>query len=173
MTLPVEMVVAAAENGVIGAGGGMPWRLSTDLKRFRDLTMGRPMVMGRKTFESIGKALPGRTSIVVTRDRHGRRKGQSWQATSSTALELARSVATATGAPSIAIIGGGEIFRLTAPICDRLHLTRVHARPDGDTAFALPDESEWTQTSRDFVPAGPKDTADTTYEVWERRSPSS
>lgn len=166
---PLEMVVAVAENGVIGAGGTMPWRLSTDLKRFRALTMGRPMIMGRKTFESIGKALPGRTSIVVTRDRQWQAEGAVVARSIEQALDLARTVASATDAPSIAVIGGGEIFATMADVCDRLHLTLVHAAPDGDTFFPLPGEAEWTRISSETVPAGPNDTAATAYEVWERR----
>ncbi len=168
MTLPVEMVVAVAENGVIGADGGMPWRLSADLKRFRALTIGRPMVMGRKTFESIGEALPGRTSIVVTRDRNWQAEGAVVAKDIEQAMTLAQSIGASTGAPSIAIIGGGEIFRLTSELCDKLHLTRVLATPDGDTFFPLPSEPEWTQMSCETVPEGPNDTSATKYEVWER-----
>ncbi len=169
MTLPVDMVVAVAENGVIGADGGMPWRLSTDLKRFRTLTMGRPMVMGRKTFESIGKALPGRTSIVVTRDTNWQAEGAVVARSIDQAVALAQSIGVSTGAPSIAIIGGGEIFSGTMGQCDRLHLTRVHATPDGDTFFPLPSGPEWTRVSFQTVSSGPDDTAETTYEVWKRR----
>lgn len=162
------MVVAAAENGVIGADGGLPWHLSTDLKRFRTLTIGRPIVMGRKTFESIGKALPGRTSIVVTRDRDWQAEGAVVAKDIPQALQLAQSIGVSTGARSIAIIGGGDIFASTMDRCERLHLTRVHATPDGDTFFSLPTEPEWVRRSAETVPAGPKDSAKTTYEVWER-----
>jgi dihydrofolate reductase len=165
----ISQIVVVAENGVIGADGGMPWHLSSDLARFKALTMGKPMVMGRKTFESIGKVLPGRTSIVVTRDKTWQVPGAVAVSSVEEALELAETLVRDAGGEGYCIVGGGEIYRQTRKAATRMDITRVHASPEGDTIFEPPQEPKWhLKTSKD-VPAGEKDSAATTYQVWLRR----
>jgi dihydrofolate reductase len=141
----VSMVVAATENDVIGRDNGMPWHLPDDLKYFKARTMGKPMLMGRKTFESIGKPLPGRTSIVLTRDRE-------WRAPDGVvvvhSLEEALERASASAASELCAIGGAEVFRLVWPLAKRLFLTRIHATIPGDTFFPKPDPQEWKEIER-------------------------
>ena len=141
-------VVAVADNGVIGRDGGLPWHLSADLKHFKACTMGKPMIMGRKTFDSIGKPLPGRTSIIVTRDSGYTAEGTVVVASIEDALAKARAVAEETGASEIAIVGGGNIYQQTMTICDRIELTRIHLSPDGDVTYPDLPETEWRETAR-------------------------
>jgi dihydrofolate reductase len=148
--LNLSLIVAVAENGVIGRNGDLPWKLSSDLKTFRRLTMGKPLIMGRRTFESIGKPLDGRDNIVVTRDPHFEVPGVSACPTVDEALTLARVLAATRGA-------------------DRIYFTEVHARPDGDRYFAVPDEDRWREVSREALPKGPKDEFASTLVVYERR----
>lgn len=141
-------MVAAAENGVIGHNGRMPWHLADDLKRFKRLTVGKPVVMGRKTFESIGRPLPGRHNIVLTRRPGWRVEG------ATTVPNLAEAIAAAGLDPRIRpdqlmVIGGGEIYALAMPIATRIALTRVHARPDGDAWFPGPDPAGWQEVARE------------------------
>lgn len=167
----VSIVVAVAENGVIGRDNGLPWRLSTDLKRFKALTMGKPAIMGRKTFESIGKALPGRHFIVVTRDRSFRAEGVDTAGSLDEAITLAtvRARCTPGADDEICVIGGGEIYRKAMPIADRLYVTHVMASPDGDTTFPAIEQGEWRQVSSEDHPVGEKDTQPTRFVVYERR----
>ncbi|MGI9366411.1 MAG: dihydrofolate reductase [Rhizobiaceae bacterium] len=169
MTIDISIIVAAAENNVIGSDGDMPWHLSTDLKRFRELTMGKPMIMGRKTFAAIGKPLPGRTSIVVTRDSTWQSEGVLPVDSLETAIVLAKQIAADSGVDRICIVGGGEIYRQSIEIADLLYLTRVHAEPGGDTVFPIVDPEVWLETGREVVPAGEKDTFDTSFIDYERR----
>lgn len=168
MNVSISLVVAVAENGVIGASGDMPWRLSTDLQRFKKLTLGKPMIMGRKTFDSIGKALPGRTTLVVTRDREWQREGVVVVGGLDAALELAREIALADDGDEICVVGGGEIYAQAMQYADTLHVTEVHAQPDGDTYFPKIDEAVWSLDHRETIPEGEKDTAGTTYKVFKR-----
>jgi dihydrofolate reductase len=138
----VSLVVAATENDVIGRDNGMPWHLPDDLKYFKARTMGKPMLMGRKTFESIGKPLPGRTSLVLTRDAGWRSDGVVVVRSLDEALAWARDV------PELCAIGGAEIFRLVLPLARRLFLTRIHASLPGDTFFPKLDASEWREVER-------------------------
>lgn len=142
MTPRVALVVAVARNGVIGAGGDLVWRISDDLKWFKKVTMGKPIVMGRKTYESIGKPLPGRANIVITRNPDYAPEGVSVVRTVEAALDLAREE----GADEICIIGGGEIYAQTLPLADRIYLTRVDAAPEGDVFFPNLDETTWRAT---------------------------
>lgn len=135
----IVFVIARAENGVIGRDGALPWRLPEDLKRFKTLTMGAPMIMGRKTFESLPKLLPGRRHIVLTRG--------DWQAEGA---EVARTVEEAlklVGGPRASVIGGAEIYRLFLPVADRIELTEVHGRPEGDAA--MPPFAGWREAARE------------------------
>ncbi|SMH46241.1 dihydrofolate reductase [Mesorhizobium australicum] len=168
--MDVVIHAAVAENGVIGADGGLPWRLSSDLKRFKAGTMGRPVIMGRKTFEGIGKPLPGRLNIVVTRDRGWSHEGVETAGSLDEAIRLATARARCmTGVDEIAVIGGGEIYAQALPLADRLHITHVLAEPAGDTRFPAIDASVWTAKTCEDVPAGERDSHATRYCVYERK----
>jgi dihydrofolate reductase len=138
----VTLVVARAENGVIGRDGGLPWRLPEDLKRFKALTMGTPMIMGRKTFESLPGLLPGRRHVVLTRDPAWTAAGAEVAPDVPGALALARE-------PRVSVIGGAEIFRQFVPVADRVELTEVNARPEGDTLMEAFDPAHWRQVARE------------------------
>jgi dihydrofolate reductase len=166
----VVLIVAVAENGVIGANGAIPWRLKSDMQRLKAMTMGKPIVMGRKTFESFPRRpLPGRTNIVVTRDAAYRADG----AVVTTSFADARAIATGDAlrrfATEIAIIGGAEIYAQWMGCADRLEITEVHARPDGDTRFAAIAASDWEEVARVRNPAGPDDSVDFSYVTFRRR----
>lgn len=161
----LALVVAAAENGVIGHGNRLPWHLPADLRRFKAITMGKPMLMGRKTFESIGKALPGRRSLVLTRDASFSAPGVERVANLEEALALVRD------ADELAVIGGAEVFRLCLPRAARIYFTRVHASVAGDTRFPGIDWSEWRCTERSAQPADEKNPYAMTFFVLERRYP--
>lgn len=141
--MTLSLIVAVSENGVIGRANRLPWRLPEDLQRFRRLTTGHPVIMGRKTFESIGKPLPGRTSIVVSRTE--RFPGTITARSLDEALEEA---ARAPGADATFVIGGGEVYREALPLAARIHLTRVHARVDGDATFPELGK-EWVEVGRE------------------------
>jgi dihydrofolate reductase len=138
----VTLIVARAENGVIGRGGGLPWHLPADLKRFKALTLGAPMVMGRRTFESLPGLLPGRRHIVLTRD-------PDWSAPGAEVARDAVEALAAAGEPRVSVIGGAEIFRLFLPVADRIELTEVHARPEGDTVMEAFDRTHWREVARE------------------------
>jgi dihydrofolate reductase len=143
----LSIIVAAAENGVIGSHNQLPWRLPDDLKRFKALTLGKPVVMGRRTFESIGKPLPGRTNIVVTH------RSDLALAGCLVVGSLEAALAAAGNAPEIAVIGGAQIFEQALPRTDIIHLTRVHAHVDGDVHFPDLDPDEWQETETEHHPA--------------------
>ena len=161
--MEIVLIVAVAENGVIGAGGAMPWRLKSDMARLKALTSGKPVVMGRKTFVSIGRPLPGRTNIVVTRDAGFRAAGVVVTHSVMDAMAIATGDALRRFATEIAIIGGAEIY---AQWMDR---AEVHARPEGDTRFAAIDAARWEEVARVRNPAGPDDSADFSYVTFRRR----
>jgi dihydrofolate reductase len=164
----IILVAAVAENGVIGRDNGLPWRLKSDMQYFRALTMGKPLVMGRKTWLSIGKPLKGRTNIVVTRDRGFAQAGVLLAHDIDSAMTAARGDALRRGANAIAVIGGTDIFRLTMPVADRLSLTLVHAKPDGDAYFPEIDPKAWRETERKAQPKGPDDDYGITFATYER-----
>lgn len=168
----VTLVAAVAENGVIGRNGGLPWRLSSDLRRFKRDTMGKPIVMGRKTFESIGKALPGRANIVVTRDSGWRAENVLVADSLEAALKLAEDEVRKSGAAEICIIGGGEIFAEAMPLADRIRLTHVACAPEGDTRFPALDPLLWKAVASENASAGDKDSHKTRYVVYERAKAS-
>jgi dihydrofolate reductase len=142
----IVLVVAVARNGVIGHHGTLPWRISSDLKRFKATTMGKPVIMGRKTWESLPRRpLPGRRNIVITRDRHYRADGAVVAASLDEALAHARE----SGSDEICVIGGSDIFRQTLPMADRLYLTEVDLEPEGDVFFPPLDRKAWRETSRE------------------------
>ncbi len=136
----LTIVVAAAENRVIGQGNQLPWRLPDDLKRFKEITMGKPVVMGRKTWDSIGRPLPGRTNIVVSR--------QAGLVIPGCVVvdSLTAALAAAQSAPEVMLIGGAQMYRNALSMVQRIHLTRVHVDIDGDTLFPVLDPSQWRET---------------------------
>jgi dihydrofolate reductase len=166
--IPLVFVVAAAENGVIGRDNALPWRLRSDMQHFRAVTMGRPVLMGRRTYLSIGKPLPGRTNIVVSRQPGFAAPGILGAPNLEHALAAARGDALRRSAESIAVIGGAEIFAQLMPVVDRIEFTQVHARPDGDTMMPPIDWSEWREVRRSEHEAGPKDSAAFTFITYER-----
>jgi dihydrofolate reductase len=163
------LIVAVAENGVIGADGAIPWRLKSDMQRLKAMTVGKPVVMGRKTFVSLKRPLPHRTNIVVTRDASFRAAG----AVVTTSLEAARAVARGDAlrrcALEIAVIGGAEIYAQWMDGADRLEITEVHASPSGDTRLAPIDASQWEEVARERHAAGPDDTVPYSYVTYRRR----
>jgi dihydrofolate reductase len=166
--VPLVLVAAVAENGVIGRDGGLPWRLKTDLRRFRALTVGHPVVMGRKTYLSFGKPLKGRTNIVVTRDPAFTAAGAVVAPNLEAALEAAAGDALRRGAAAIVIGGGADIYAATIQRASRLEITRVHARPEGDTEFPAIDPGQWREAAREEYGAGPDDEAPFTTLTYER-----
>lgn len=165
--LTICHVVAIAKNNVIGMDGDMPWKLSTDLKRFKRDTMGKPIIMGRKTFESIGRALPGRLNIVISRSEFV--SDDIVHANSiEAALFLAEGWAKENGAEEICVIGGGQIYAATLPMANKLYVTHVMAEPEGDTVYPAIQDAQWRPVEREEVPIGEKDTAETLYIVYER-----
>jgi dihydrofolate reductase len=142
----ITLVAAVARNGVIGATGALPWHIPGDLRHFKELTLDHAMIMGRRTFDSIGRALPGRRTIVVTRDNAWGPPGVE------VAHSLEEALATAGSGPvgpPVMVVGGGEIFRQVMPLADRLEITEVHAEAAGDTHFPAIDPANWTEVSRD------------------------
>ncbi|MGZ3282275.1 MAG: dihydrofolate reductase [Xanthobacteraceae bacterium] len=166
--IALVLVVAVAENDVIGQGGRLPWRLKSELAHFRRVTMGKPIVMGRRTYLSIGRPLPGRTNIVVSSDRGFAAPGVVAAPSLEVALTLARADALRRNAAEIAIVGGAGLYAQTLALADRLVVTRVHLRPDGDTKFPSIDPDVWRETERSEHPAGPGDEAGFTVLAYER-----
>ena len=166
--MEIIFVVAIAENGVIGAGNGFPWRLKSDMARFKALTIGKPVIMGRKTFETLRRPLPGRTNIVITRDADYRANGAIVTTSAADAGAVALGDALRRSVAEIAVIGGAEIYRQWLDRADRLEITEVHARPEGDTHFDI-DKAEWDEVERIRHPAGPDDSADYSYVTYRRR----
>jgi dihydrofolate reductase len=157
----ISIIVAASTNGVIGRKGDLPWRMPADLKRFKSLTMGHHLVVGRKTWDEVARPLPGRIMIVVTRDPEFRAEGVT------TVHSLDEALETAIGDDQVFIAGGGEIYRQAMPLADRLYLTRVHAIVDGDTTFEF-DEGEWVLVSRDDHLADERDPHPYSFLIYER-----
>ena len=156
MTALISLIVAVAENGVIGKDGGLPWRLSEDLKRFKALTMGKPIIMGRKTWDSLPrKPLPGRTNIVVTRNPNFRAES----ATVAHSFDEALTLAQAEGPQEIMVIGGEAIFAAALAVAKRIYLTEIAATPHGDAFMPTFDRSQWRETARE----GPFDAAGLRY----------
>jgi dihydrofolate reductase len=167
----IVLVAAVARNGVIGRDGGMPWRLPTDLKLFRRLTMGKPVVMGRRTFEAIGKPLDGRINIVVTRDTGFGAEGILVAHGLDDAIVIAEEAQQADAVTEIMVIGGGTVYSEMMDRADRICLTRVEAEPEGDTVFPAIDPAEWIRVRDEPLPKGERDTADVRFQVFERREP--
>jgi len=157
VSLPLVIVAAVAENGVIGRGNELAFRIGRDLKRFKEITWGRPLIMGRKTYQSIGKPLPGRETIVLTRDPGFAADGVMVAHDWAGAVAVGEAAARRMGAPEIVIAGGGEVYRLALPQAERLRLTIVHARPDGDAFFPPCDRAAFDASFEERHGAGPRD----------------
>jgi len=160
----LSIIVAIADNGVIGRDNDLPWRLSADLQRFKALTMGHHLLLGRKTFDSIGADLPGRTMVVISRGQPSLPAGVFLASSLEEAVELAR----AHGDDEAFIAGGAEIYAQALPAADRLYLTRVHADCEGDTLFPPWRESEWQEVSREDYPADARNAHPHSFLVYER-----
>jgi dihydrofolate reductase len=170
--IDLVLVAAVAENGVIGRGGGLPWRLRSDMRHFRAVTMDKPVVMGRKTYQSLSrKPLPGRTNIVVSRDRDFSAPGILVAPSMDAALQAAHGDALRRGTDAIAVIGGADLYAQTMAQADRLVITRVYLQPEGDTKFPTIDPARWREAARTDHPAGPDDEASFAIIVYERLRP--
>tara|TARA_R110002110_G_scaffold205066_7_gene416921 strand:- start:44413 stop:44919 length:507 start_codon:yes stop_codon:yes gene_type:complete len=164
----LAIMVAVADNGVIGRDNALPWHLPEDLRYFKRVTMGKPIIMGRKTFESIGRPLPGRSNIVVTRNPHYQREGVMVVASLDAALQLAARIAAQDGVTEMVCIGGAEIYAAALPLAQRLYLTQVHADVDGDAFLPDIDWQLWQQSSRDSYTASPGNPFDYSFVTFER-----
>jgi dihydrofolate reductase len=168
----IVLVVAVAENDVIGQGGKLPWRLKSEMRHFRDVTWGKPVVVGRKTYESFArKPLPGRTNIVVTRDRALSIAGALVTTSVAAALDAARGDALRRGVDEISVVGGADIYAQTIAEADRLVVTRVKLRPAGDTVFPPIDPGVWREVQHTDHAAGPEDEAGYSIHIYERVLP--
>lgn len=164
----LAIIVAAAENGVIGRDNTMPWHLPGDLRHFKRMTMGKPIVMGRKTYESIGKPLPGRTSIVITRNGALQAPGVEVVSSVEEALMLGECIARRDGVEEVVVIGGAEIYAAALPLADRIYLTEVHASIEGDAALPPIDWSQWREVSRERHAAEPAERYAYSFVYFER-----
>ncbi len=161
----ISHIVAASENNVIGKNNALAWHLPNDMKYFKNTTWGMPVIMGRKTYNTFNKPLPGRINIVITRQ-------QDWVADgvfSAPDLESAIQKAANTNCKEVFIIGGGEIYRQSMGKADRIYMTRVHAVIDGDTFFPVIDGEDWTEVSHEDFPADEKHGYAYSFEVWEKK----
>jgi dihydrofolate reductase len=165
----LALVVAVAENGVIGRDNELPWRLPSELKRFRALTMNHPLIMGRKTFESIGKPLPGRDNIVLTRRAAIGHPEVLTARSLEDAIALGKKMAERRGVDEIMVIGGAEVFGRLRERAARIYLTRVHMSPQGDTSFAAPEPDIWTEVSRQDIAPSEGDSCGYSVHVYERK----
>jgi dihydrofolate reductase len=167
--LPIAIVVARATNGVIGKEGGLPWRIRSDMALFKATTMGKPVVMGRKTWDSLQKKpLPGRLNVVLSRDGSFEPKGAVVSADFAEALAIAREQAADDGAEEVCVIGGQALFAAALPKAKRLYLTEVQAEVDGDAHFPDFDEAEWREVRQEEYPAGENDDYPFVFRVLER-----
>lgn len=168
MTIAIAMIVGVAENGVIGAHGTIPWKVPSDMGFFKRTTMGKPIVMGRKQYESVGRPLPGRTNIVITRQAGYQPEGVVVVDSLATGLERARAIAAADGVGEVMVIGGGEIYAQALPLADRLYVSHVALAPAGDVRFPPIDPKMWKIVDEPEVLASPQDTASFRVRVYER-----
>jgi dihydrofolate reductase len=165
----IVIVAAIGENGVIGRDGGLPWRLKSDMKHFRSLTWGKPVIMGRKTYLTLRRPLPGRTNIVITRDRSFSAPGVLVTPNLENALAIGRGDALRRGVGEIAVVGGAEIYAQTLALAERIALTLVHIRPQGETIFPPIDREVWEETERTELAPGPDDEAAFAFVSYRRR----
>ena len=159
-------IVAASENNIIGVKNGLPWRLPDDFKYFKNKTWGMPVIMGRATFESLKKDLPGRLNVVLTKKKDWKADNVVVAHTIDEAIDKAKD----SGSKEIFIIGGGEIFRETLHMVGRVYLTRVHTTVEGDTTYPELNPAEWTQIKAETFPADERNNYSYTFEMWERKT---
>ena len=164
----LAVIVAVADNGVIGRNNALPWRIPADLQYFKRTTLGKPVIMGRKTFESIGRPLPGRANIVITRNAGYGADGVRVVGSLQDALALARDIALIDGVGEAVVIGGSEIYRLAVPVADRLYVTEVHAEVEGDAMMPAVDWTQWREVSRERHAAEDPNPYDYSFVVYER-----
>jgi dihydrofolate reductase len=169
MTVPVALIAAVAENGVIGAANTIPWRIPGDMAFFRRSTMGKPIVMGRKQFETVGRPLPGRSNILLTRQPGYAVPGVEVAHDLGAALALAQAIAARDGAGEVMVIGGGEIYRAALPLADRLYISHVALAPAGDVMFPAIDAAIWQVIDTPDSPADPRDEAAFEVKVYAGR----
>ena len=167
--MKLAMIAAVAENNAIGINNKMPWYLPGDLRYFKAITMGKPIIMGRKTFDSLRKPLPGRANIVITRDKNWHHEGVKVVHSLDDAIDLAESIATINGNEEIMVIGGEQIYRMAMDRADRLYLTRVYQSFEGDAFFPEMDESEWAEVSRQDLFSEDEEPLQFSYLVLDRK----
>lgn len=172
MTIKIAMIVGVAENGVIGSEQSIPWRVPSDMAFFKKTTMGKPVVMGRKQYETVGRPLPGRTNIVITRQRGYQPEGVLVFHDVEAALAQAQTIATADGVDEIMIIGGGELYAQLIGRADRLYVSHIDLAPDGDVRFPAIAAADWVVVDLPEVAPSPKDEATYRVKVYERRQDS-
>lgn len=170
MTLRLALIVAKASNDVIGRGNALPWYLPNDLKYFKQVTLGKPIIMGRRTWESLKRPLPGRTNIVITRQAGYEAAGAKVVPGLEQALTLAESVAFIEGRDEVVVIGGAQIYQQALPRTDRIYLTEVHADIEGDTHFPALDVSQWREIAREDFSAEGANPYDYSFVVYDRAS---
>jgi dihydrofolate reductase len=166
---PIVLIAAVADNHVIGDDNRLIWRQRADLRRFRSMTLGRPVLMGRKTFASIGKALPGRQTIVLTRDAGFGAEGVSVARSLDEALEAGQRLAAESGADCVVVAGGAEVYRQALPLADRLELTLVHAQPRGDALFPDWEREAFIAGAKEHHPADAENEHAYSFVTWHRR----
>jgi dihydrofolate reductase len=169
MDVKIALIVAQSQNRVIGRDGDMPWHLTEDLKFFKRTTMGKPIVMGRKTFASIGKPLPGRVNIVITRDPDFKFEGVLIARSLEEGISMGRDAAKENGVEEVMVIGGGEIYRGAMAQADRVYLTQVHAEVSGETFFPEIDPSQWREAERSEVQVDQASGLEFTWMTWDRK----
>ena len=168
--MKIAMIAAVAENNAIGINNKMPWYLPGDLRYFKAVTMGKPIIMGRKTFDSLRKPLPGRTNIVITRDTEWHHEGVKVVNSLDEALSLAEDIALINGNDEVMVIGGAQIYKLAMEKADRLYLTKVYQSFEGDAFFPEFDESDWLETARQDMQSEDEEPLTFSYLVLDRKS---
>ncbi len=169
--IKLSVIVAVADNGVVGRNNALPWYLPADLQHFKRTTLGKPVVMGRKTYQSIGRPLPGRTNIVITRNRNFTAEGINVVCSLEAALELAREIASGDGPGELMVIGGAAIYAVAIPLADKLYITEVHAQVEGDIHLPDIDWREWRECSRERHGASESGSHDYSFVVYDRVLP--
>ena len=164
----LALIFAVARNGVIGKDNDLPWRLPEDMRHFKAVTMGKPIVMGRKTYDSIGRPLPGRSNIVITRNAGFQAEGVSVVSSLNAALELAENISTGDGVEEVVIMGGAQIYAAALPLADRLYATEVHADVEGDALLPTVDWTQWREISRERHNALPPNPYDYSFVRFDR-----
>lgn len=167
--MKIALIAAVAENGIIGQDNKLPWHIKSEWQYFIRMTKHKPIIMGRLTFESLGEPLKDRANIIVTRNAGYKHPGIIVTTTLAKALDIAKKIAAETGQDEIMIGGGAEIYKLALPLADRLYLTEIHMKPEGDTKFPAFDRSEWVETKREFHKAQAGESADYTITVLDRK----